>query len=77
MIIEQKRYVAVAKGRILCVKGWIPIDNLKSNQVKLFQTPSHIEQHFEEGRKTYGKPKYEIKKVKVKMEVFEWQNKEV
>ena len=72
MLIEQNRYVAVAKDRILCVKGWIPINNLKNNQVKLFPTPSHIEQHFEVGKASYGRPKYEVKKVKVRIEVFDY-----
>ena len=74
MVIEQDRYVAVAKDRILCVKGWILMNNLRTNQVKLFPTPSHIEQYFEVCRKSCGRPKYEAKKVKVQIEVLDYES---
>ena len=73
MLIEQNKYIAVTPQRILCVKGWVLKSLLNDNQVKLFKTPSHIEQFFETARKSYGKPKYEVKKVKVRIEVEDYE----
>ena len=67
MIQDCIKYIAVAKQRILCIKGWILQSNLKENQIRLFPTPAHIEQFFEN---KIIKPKYQTRKVKVRIEVL-------
>lgn len=70
MVIEQDKYIAVTKQRILCLKGWILKSRLNANQVKLFASPSQVKQ-FLETQRSYVSIKYEIKKVKVRIEVIE------
>ena len=64
------KYIAVANDRVLCDGGWKLIDKLAECQIKLFPTPSHLKNFFEVS-KWYQNCEYEIKKVKVRIEVLE------
>jgi hypothetical protein len=69
MLIEQTKYIAESKERILCLKGWVLKNKIWKQQVKLFETPCHIEQFFENSKRP--KIKYKAVKVKVRIEVFD------
>ena len=63
------KYIAVTKHRVLCDGGWKLKSNLENCQIKLFKSSSHVQQFFENSN--YIKPKYDVEKVKVRIEVLE------
>ena len=68
------KYIAVSKSndRVLCDGGWKLIDKLAERQIKLFPTPSHLKNFFEVS-KWYQNCEYEVKKVKVRIEVEDYE----
>lgn len=70
MIIKQSKYIIQVKDKTLSLKGFVNNFNLEKNQVRLFATPSHARTYMEESSNYYSK-KYNIKKVKVTIEVLE------
>lgn len=71
MILQDNiKYIAVTKHRVLCAKGWMLFSKLDTCQIKLFPKPSNIKQFFE-NTSNYVNPRYEVKKVKVRIEVIE------
>ncbi len=64
------KYIAVTKHRVLCAGGWKLKSNVENCQIKLFKAPCMIEQYFQ-NTANYIRPKYEIKKVRVRIEVLD------
>ena len=70
MVLQDcNKYIVVHNDKMLGIKGWIRSKNIKTNQLRLFNTPSAAKQYFE--MSSYKNPVYELVKVKVKIEVIE------
>lgn len=70
MLQDITKYIAVTKHRILCAGGWKLKKNIENCQIKLFKGATDIEQFFD-NTSNYIRPKYEVKKVRVRIEVIE------
>ena len=70
MVLQDcNKYIVVHNDKMLGIKGWVRSKNIKTNQLRLFNTPSAAKQYFEAS--SYKNPVYELVKVKVKIEVIE------
>ena len=70
MVLQDcNKYIVVHNDKMLGIKGWVRSKNIKTNQLRLFNTPSAAKQYFE--MSSYKNPVYELVKVKVKIEVIE------
>lgn len=68
MIINQNKFIIQVKDKTLSLKGFVSNLNLEKNQVRLFPTPSHARTFMREKYKT---KKYEVKKVRIRIEVLD------
>lgn len=70
MVLQDcNKYIVVHNDKMLGIKGWVRSKNIKTNQLRLFNTPSAARQYFEAS--SYQNPVYDLVKVKVKIEVLE------
>lgn len=70
MVLQDcNKYIVVHNDKMLGIKGWVRSKNIKTNQLRLFNTPSAAKQYFE--MSSYKNPVYDLVKVKVKIEVIE------
>ena len=70
MILQDcNRYMVIHKDKILCVKGWANERLIDSNQIRTFKSPAAIRQYFENS--SYKKPKYEVRRINVRIEVID------
>ena len=70
MVLQDcNKYIVVHNDKMLGIKGWVRSKNIKTNQLRLFNTPSAAKQYFE--MSSYKNPVYDLVKVKVRIEVIE------